>query len=118
MVAVVKEFYGTSPIKRHRRTKAEMEPFYQVLLDVVREQQPMTVRQAFYQAEVMGLVEKEETGYGEKDGARGWGRGCGGHRGLELFVGDHRRSLATWRSRGSCCSLIYAAYIADPFSVT
>ena len=55
--------YGASPIKRPRRTNAEMEDFYDELLVVVERQQPMTVRQVFYQAEVNGLVEKAETGY-------------------------------------------------------
>lgn len=40
-----------------------MESFYTALLGVVAEQQPMTVRQVFYQAEVRGLVEKAESGY-------------------------------------------------------
>jgi len=35
----------------------------QRLLDIVVEMQPMTVRQAFYQASVCGLVEKSEAGY-------------------------------------------------------
>lgn len=52
--------YGTSHIKRSRRTNAEMESFYDALLDVVEEQRPMTVRQVFYQAEIRQLVEKEE----------------------------------------------------------
>ena len=55
--------YATSPIKRPRRTKAQMETFYDALLGIVAEQAPMTVRQVFYQAEVRGLVEKAETGY-------------------------------------------------------
>ena len=55
--------YAASRIKRLRRTKAEMGSFYDALLDVVAEQQPMTVRQVFYQAEVRGLVEKAESGY-------------------------------------------------------
>jgi hypothetical protein len=57
------EFYEASPIKRRRRTKAQMEAFYSALLEIVAPQRPMTIRQAFYQAEVKGLVEKEESGY-------------------------------------------------------
>lgn len=34
-----------------------------VLLDIVEEGRPMTVRQAFYQATVLGLIEKTENGY-------------------------------------------------------
>jgi hypothetical protein len=52
-----------SLIKRTRRTKSQMEDFYRALLEIVEEFYPMTVRQAFYQAEVRRLVEKEETGY-------------------------------------------------------
>ena len=55
--------YGASPIRRARATKAEVQARRQALFDIVAEQQPMTVRQVFYQAVVRGLVEKEETGY-------------------------------------------------------
>ena len=55
--------YGTSHLKRERRTKVEMEVFYSDLRAIVQEQAPMTVRQVFYQGDVRGLVEKAETGY-------------------------------------------------------
>src|SRR5262249_34088423 len=55
--------YGTSHIKRHRSTKAEVEARREALLDIVDDGKPMTVRQVFYQATVHGLVEKAETGY-------------------------------------------------------
>lgn len=55
--------YEASPIRRHRATKAEVEERRASLLDIIREMQPMTVRQVFYQATVRGLVEKAETGY-------------------------------------------------------
>jgi hypothetical protein len=58
-----KSFYGPSTIKRSRRTQAQMDAFHDALLVIVNEQPPMTIRQAYYQAEVRGLVEKEETGY-------------------------------------------------------
>jgi hypothetical protein len=35
------------------------------LFDIVAEQQPMTVRQVFYQATVRGVIEKTEGGYGK-----------------------------------------------------
>jgi hypothetical protein len=38
--------------------------FRQFLLEIVKEQQPMTVRQVFYRAVVKGWVEKTEKGYG------------------------------------------------------
>lgn len=48
---------------RGRATSEEMEALQDALYAIVEEQQPMTVRQVFYQATVRGLVEKEETGY-------------------------------------------------------
>jgi len=53
--------YGTSPIKRSRRTKAEIEALDAALIDVVAEFAPATVRQVFYQAVNRGLVPKDET---------------------------------------------------------
>ena len=52
--------YRTSPIKRNRRTKAEMAELRAGLYAIVAADHPMTVRQVFYQAEVRGLVEKTE----------------------------------------------------------
>ncbi len=52
--------YRPSPIKRHRRTKAELEELDLRLADIVAEVQPATVRQVFYQAVVRGLVPKDE----------------------------------------------------------
>ena len=46
-----------------RATSEEVEALRDALYAIVEEQQPMTVRQVFYQATVNGLVEKEETGY-------------------------------------------------------
>ena len=42
--------YQTSPIRRHRRTKAEIEDIKAELLAIVEEDEPMTVRQVFYAA--------------------------------------------------------------------
>ncbi len=47
--------YGTSPVKRSRATKAEME--------LVRENQPATVRNIYYRAVVAGIVSKNDAGY-------------------------------------------------------
>jgi hypothetical protein len=55
--------YKTSPIKRHRRTKAEIEHIKEELLAIVEEDAPMTVRQVFYAATVRDLVEKTENEY-------------------------------------------------------
>src|SRR5262249_43297243 len=53
----------SSPIRRTRATKAEVEPRREALLDIIEAGRPMTVRQVFYQATVRGLVEKAESGY-------------------------------------------------------
>jgi len=53
----------SSPIKRGRATKAEVEARREALLDIIEAGRPMTVRQVFYQATVRGLVEKAESGY-------------------------------------------------------
>jgi hypothetical protein len=55
--------YETSPIKRSRSTKAEVEARREALLDIIDDGRPMTVRQVFYQATVRGLVEKADSGY-------------------------------------------------------
>ena len=55
--------YRTSPIRRRRATKAEVEARREALLSIVDDGRPMTVRQAFYQATVRGLIEKAESGY-------------------------------------------------------
>jgi hypothetical protein len=55
--------YQPSPIKRVRSTKAQVEKRRASLRRIVAEQKPMTVRQVFYQATVLGIVEKAETGY-------------------------------------------------------
>ena len=55
----VTDVFGASHIKLPSRAKAEMESFCDALLEMVAAQQPMTIRQVFYQAEVRGLVEKK-----------------------------------------------------------
>jgi hypothetical protein len=55
--------YETSPIKRQRATKAEVEQRRRDLYAIVEAMEPMTVRQVFYQATVRGLIEKAESGY-------------------------------------------------------
>jgi hypothetical protein len=52
--------YGTSPIKRARRTKAEIEVLDAALVEIVEEFSPVTVRQVFYQAVNRALVPKSE----------------------------------------------------------
>lgn len=57
------DFYQASPTRRHRSTRAEVEARREALLDIVGAMQPMTVRQAYYQATIRGLVDKTEAGY-------------------------------------------------------
>mgnify|MGYP003375015305 CR=1 FL=1 len=53
----------TSPVKRARATRAEMRLRQDALAEIVREIEPCTVRQVFYQATVRGVVDKTEAGY-------------------------------------------------------
>src|SRR5918994_1429408 len=52
---------GTSPIKRPRRTRAEIEALDDALVEIVDQFRPVTVRQVFYQAVNRGLVPKSES---------------------------------------------------------
>ncbi len=54
--------YVTSPIKRKRATKAQMEARSDALLEILAEIRPATVRQVFYQATVRGFIDKTESG--------------------------------------------------------
>ncbi len=54
------DVYEASPIKRYRRTKAELARLDAALLEIVEEVRPATVRQVFYQAVNHGLVPKDE----------------------------------------------------------
>lgn len=53
---------ATAPARR-RSTRAEVEDRRAALACIVSEMNPMTVRQAFYQATISGVVEKSERGY-------------------------------------------------------
>jgi hypothetical protein len=55
--------YEPSRRKRLRSTKAEVAARRAALFEIVAAGRPMTVRQAFYQATVRGLVEKTEAAY-------------------------------------------------------
>jgi hypothetical protein len=60
---MVTEVYRTSPIKRDRRTKAEISQLKQALIDLLAEYHPMTVRQVFYQMTSRGYIPKSEHAY-------------------------------------------------------
>jgi hypothetical protein len=56
-------FISAMPTKRRRRTRSELEELDAQLHSIVREIKPATVRQTFYQGNVRGLVDKDESGY-------------------------------------------------------
>ena len=55
--------YVPSPIKRKRATKQEVTNRRVALWNIVDAHRPMTVRQVYYQATVLELVDKTEAGY-------------------------------------------------------
>ena len=55
--------YPSSPIKRRRRTKAEIEDIRSTIYDVVSAERPMTVRQVFYRLVTVGKIAKTENEY-------------------------------------------------------
>jgi hypothetical protein len=55
--------YEACPIKRDRRTKAEITAIKTALYDVLKANHPMTVRQVFYQLVVRNAIEKTEEQY-------------------------------------------------------
>jgi hypothetical protein len=52
--------YGARTVKRHRRTKAEIEELREALYEIVAQYEPITVRGVFYQAATRGLVPKTD----------------------------------------------------------
>lgn len=60
---MITDFYRSRSIKRHRRTKAEIEQLKDALLEIVEEIRPATVRQIFYQAVSRGVIDKTEKAY-------------------------------------------------------
>lgn len=55
--------YGTSPLKRTRRTKAELEEIDIAIYDIAKAERPVTVRGLFYRVMSRGLVPKNDQGY-------------------------------------------------------
>jgi hypothetical protein len=55
--------YGTSSIKRHRRTKLALESIRGELVSVLELEQPCTVRQVYYRLESQGAIAKTESEY-------------------------------------------------------
>lgn len=59
----MKRVYGTSPIKRHRRSKAEVDILNHAIVDILNDYNPMTVRQVFYRIVAKELISKDEKSY-------------------------------------------------------
>jgi hypothetical protein len=57
------ELYAACRTNGARATKPQMAALHEALIRIVKEIAPCTVRQAFYQATVRGVVEKTEAGY-------------------------------------------------------
>jgi hypothetical protein len=55
--------YKACPIKRPRRTRAEIDGVRAAIVAVLKADHPMTVRQVFYQLVVRGAIEKAEDEY-------------------------------------------------------
>ena len=58
-----KNSYRACPTSRSRRSKADIEDIKQAILDVVKADPPMTVRQVFYQLVTRGVIDKTEKEY-------------------------------------------------------
>jgi hypothetical protein len=56
--------YGTSALKRSRRTNAELKALHNAILTVCEEDHPLSVRGVFYRVMSAGAVEKTEKAYG------------------------------------------------------
>ena len=58
-----KKFYESTPIKRKRRTKADMKALQSSLYGILSDDHPQTVRGVFYQATILGIIDKAENEY-------------------------------------------------------
>ena len=64
---VLTPVYGASPVKHVRRTKREIAELRDLLERVLRQYQPMTVRQVFYRLVALG-VDRQDRGRVQADG--------------------------------------------------
>ena len=55
--------YGASPVKRQRRTNAELAELDAVIVQVIAADNPVTLRGVYYRVVSQGAVEKTEAGY-------------------------------------------------------
>ena len=56
-------FYRASPVKRSRRTNAELDLIDQAIIDSVATEHPVSLRGVFYRVVSAGAIEKTEAGY-------------------------------------------------------
>lgn len=61
--ATRKRPYRSSPIKRQRRSKADIQAIRDTIYEVLSDSNPMTVRQVFYQLVSRGAIDKTEAQY-------------------------------------------------------
>ena len=57
------EVYGSSTVKRRRRTNAQLEAIDEAIIAAVTEENPVTLRGVYYRVVSAGAVEKTEAGY-------------------------------------------------------
>ncbi len=55
--------YQASPVKRRRRTNADLAALHDAMIRIAEAMRPMTLRQLFYALVVQGVIDKEERQY-------------------------------------------------------
>jgi hypothetical protein len=63
MATKSKTVYGTSALKRKRRTQEELQEIDNAIYEIAEDERPITVRGLFYRVMSLGLVPKSEKGY-------------------------------------------------------
>ena len=82
--------YQSSPTKRIRRGKREIEELKSALYEVVRADHPVTVRQAYYRMVAIGAIDKAEAGIPEHGRASSW-PDAPERRATFSWIADHTR---------------------------
>jgi hypothetical protein len=62
-VGPVTELFRPSPVKRRRRTNAELSTIDDAIMECLREEHPASLRGTYYRVVSMGAVDKTEAGY-------------------------------------------------------
>lgn len=55
--------YGSSPVKRHRRTNDDLDTIDDLIVEAIAQDAPVTLRGVFYRVSSAGGVPKDENGY-------------------------------------------------------